>query len=134
MQKIALIFLLVFVGCSVKQEKIYTTIKTPYVALSDAGVIKKGFGYKEIIIYRFGLEPIKILIKNSTICIQKSCMDKKAFIKQYLGEEYPSDFIDRILEKKRLNLSKKYLYKISKNKILYKDNKVFILIKNLNFN
>jgi len=129
MQKIALIFLLFFVGCSVKKERIYTTIKTPYFALSDAGVIKKGFGYKEIIIYRFGLEPIRVLIKNSTICIQKSCMDKKAFIKKYVGKEYPSDFIDKILEKKRLHLSKKYLYKASKNKILYKDDKLFIVIK-----
>jgi hypothetical protein len=130
MQKIALIFLLLFTGCATK-EKIYAVIKTPEFRISDAGILKKGFGYKEVIIYRFGSYPIRVVIKNSTICLNKTCMDKETFIKNYLGKEYPSNFFDKILDKEPMKLQKGWIYKRSKNKVLFKNKDLLILIKKL---
>jgi hypothetical protein len=132
MQKIALSFIFIFfVGCSIKTTPIYAVIKTPKIKLSDQGFIKEGLGYKEIIIYKSGVSPFKITIKNSFICLNNKCMDKEKFINTYLGKEYPSDFFDKILNKECI---KGFFCKKYKDKILFKDKKkgIVIMIKELN--
>jgi len=126
MQKIALVLILFFIGCSTKTTPIYAVIKTPKIKLSDQGFLKEGVGYKEIVIYKAGVEPIKIVIKNSFICFNEKCMDKEKFIKEYLSKNYPIDFFDRILNKKCINGFK---CKIGKNFILIKNKKDLFLIK-----
>jgi hypothetical protein len=123
------LFIFLF-GCSVKTTPVYAVIKTPDFKVADQGFLKEGFGYKQIIIYKAANAPIKITVKNSQICLNGRCMDKEKFIKEYLGEEYPSNFLDKILNKECIEgfFCKKY-----KNKILFKDKKrgIVIMIKEL---
>jgi len=123
------LFILMF-GCSTKTTPIYAVIKTPKIKVADQGFIKEGFGYKDIVIYKAGNVPVKIRIKNSQVCMDGKCIDKKAFVKEYLSNDYPSDFFDKILNKECI---KGYFCKTSHNLILFKDKKngITILIKTL---
>ncbi len=141
MQKIALIFFsILFLGCSVKEKPIYVSLKTPSFKISDEGFLKKSFGYKEIIIYRLGQVPVKIRIKNSTVCISHKCMDKIYFNK-ILCPKCSFDVLDYLLNKKSfpgkfiktsygfIQKNKFYIYKVSKNMVLFKTKKVLFFIK-----
>jgi len=133
--------LILFTACSMKTTPIYTVIKTPKIKISDEGFIKQGFGYKKIIIYKAGIKPFSITIKNSFICVNNKCQDKKVVLSS-LNKNYPIDFFDRILNQKPLEflgkikkiengfIQKKdgYLYKVTKNKVLFKDKNAHILI------
>ena len=128
-----LFYLLLFIflfGCATKTTPIYAVIKTSTIKVADQGFLKEGFGYKQIIIYKAANAPIKITVKNSQICLNGRCMDKEKFIKEYLGEEYPSDFLDKILNKECI---KGFFCKKYKDKILFKDKKrgIVIMIKEL---
>jgi len=91
---------LIFAGCSIKTTPIYTTIKTPFINISDQGFLKKGFNYKKLIIYKAGNKPIEITLKNSFICLNGKCISKERFMKEFMPKEYPIDFFDMILDKK----------------------------------
>lgn len=126
-----LIFIaLMFTGCAIKTTPIYTTIKTPFINISDQGFLKEGFNYKKLIIYKAGNKPIEITLKNSFICLNGKCMSKKRFMKEFMPKEYPTNFFDMILDKKCIE---GYVCKSSDDKIIFKDkkNKIFILIKEL---
>ena len=126
MHKIALVLILFFIGCSTKTTPIYAVIKTPKIKLSDQGFLKKGFGYKKVVIYKGGLKPFEITIKNSFVCIENRCMDKNTFVKEYVGSNYPPDFFDKILNKECV---KGFFCKKGKNFILIKNKKDLFLIK-----
>ncbi|NPA11499.1 MAG: hypothetical protein GXO62_04580 [Epsilonproteobacteria bacterium] len=125
------LFFLFFTGCSVKEKPIYAVIKTPTIKIADQGFIKEGRGYKEIVIYKAGLEPLRMVIKNSTVCIQKRCFSKEAFVRRFLGEGYESDIFDKILNKEPIKLKKSWRYIRGKNRVLFKSKDVLIMIKDL---
>ncbi len=148
MKKIILFFMgvLFFAGCSVKTTPVYVTFKSPKLKISDQGFLKEGPGYKEFELYKGGVG-YKLTLKNSVVCINGQCMDKGKFIEEYLGEEYPSDFFDKVIEGKPIEnfgkitkidggfyqKKKNILYKVQQNIVLFKDSskKVVLLIKRL---
>ncbi len=148
MKKIVLFFIgvLFFAGCSVKTTPVYVTFKSPKLKISDQGFLKEGPGYKEFELYKGGVG-YKLTLKNSVVCINGQCMDKGKFIKEYLGEEYPSDFFDKVIEGKPIEnfgkiirkgdgfVQKKgnILYSVKKNGVLFKDKSknIILLIKKL---
>ena len=123
-------FFIFLFGCSAKTTPVYAVIKTPTVKVADQGFIKEGFGYKKIIIYKAGNTPIEITVSKFNVCMNNKCVNKSLFIKEYFGKNYPSDFLDKILNKECIEgfFCKKY-----KNKILFKDKKkgIVIMIKEL---
>ena len=148
MKKLLFVFLMLFfVGCSVKTTPVYAVIKTPKIKISDQGFLKEGLGYKEIIIYKSALKPFKVTIKNSYICLNSKCMDKEKFVKEYLGENYPVDIFDLIIEGKPIKnfgkitkidggfIQKKegIFYKVQENRVLFKDKNqnIVIMVKRL---
>jgi len=144
--RIIIFFILIFfIGCAEKTKPIFMTFHSKKIKFSDQGFLKEGFGYKEIIIYKDGIKPIKFIIKNSYICFQNQCFSKKRFIKRYIGS-YDKDFFDKILDKKNLGFGiikktkngfiekdKTRFYLVNKNKVLFKDRQkhLIILIKYL---
>jgi len=144
--RIMIFFILIFfIGCSEKTTPIFMTFHSKKFKFSDQGFLKEGFGYKEIIIYKNGIKPIKFTVKNSYICFQDQCFNKKRFIKKYIGD-YKVDFFDKILDKKNLGFGviektkngfiekdKTRFYLVNKNKVLFKDRQkhLIILIKYL---
>jgi len=123
-------FFIFMTGCATKTTPIYAVIKTPNIKVADQGFIKEGFGYKKIIIYKAGNAPVEITVENFRVCMNGKCVNKELFIKKYFGENYPTDFFDKILNKECISgfYCKKY-----KNKIIFKDKKngIVILIKEL---
>jgi len=142
-------FLLIFfIGCAQKTTPIFMTFHSKKLKFSDQGFLKEGFGYREIIIYKDGIKPIKFTIKNSYICFQNQCFDKEKFIKKFIGN-YKRDFFDKILNREILGFGnikkikngfiekdKNRFYLASKDKVLFKDkkNNLIILIKFLKEN
>jgi len=131
---------LMFLGCAVKTEPVYMSVNTPKLKFSDEGFVKKGFGYKKIIIYKDGIQPVELVIKNSYICIQNRCFDKKRFMQEY-GLNYNEDFFDKILDEKPLGFGtvvktkngflekdKTKYYLVNKNRVLFKDRAKHIII------
>jgi hypothetical protein len=130
-----------FLGCAVKEKPIYAVIKSDYVKIADQGFLKEGFGYKEIVIYKAGIRPVSMEIKNSVVCLNGKCMDKEKFIKN-IDKSYPVNLLDNILEKKPLDFlgkitktkygfiqkSERFFYRVSKNSVLFKDRYEHILI------
>ncbi len=138
-----IVFVLFFIGCGIKTKPIYVAFNTPKLKIADQGFLKEGFGYREIVIYKAGVEPIKITLKSNEICLNFKCVNKKAFIKS-LDKGYPYDLLDRILEKKPLWFGKiikikdgflqkddRFFYKVTKDKVVFKDRakKIVVLIK-----
>jgi hypothetical protein len=135
-------FYIFLFGCSVKTTPVYTVIKTPNLRVSDGGFLKEGFGYKEIEIYKGGIEPFKITIKNSYICLNKDCLDKERFVKKYLSDDYEKNILDLIIERKPIkNCGKitfikngfiqkndRFFYKVEADKVIFKDRKKGIVI------
>jgi len=132
--------ILIFLGCATKTEPIFMSVNSPKLKFADQGFIKKGLGYKEIVIYKDGIEPVRFVIKNSYICIQNQCFDKKSFMKEY-KINYSPDFFDKILDKKTLDFGtivktkngfiekdKTRFYLVNKNKVLFKDRQNHIII------
>jgi len=137
-----------FIGCAERTKPIFMTFYSKKFKFSDQGFLKDGFGYKEIIIYKDGIKPIKFIIKNSYICFQNQCLDKQSFVKEFVGN-YKKDFFDKILNKKALDFGviektkngfiekdTRRFYLVTKNKVLFKDrkNRLIILIKFLKDN
>jgi len=141
-----LISILFLAGCSVKTTPVYVTFKSPKLKISDQGFLKEGNGYKSFELYKAGAS-YKITLKNSVVCLNDKCMDKEKFIKEYFGANYPSDFLDKVVEGKPIEefgriskisdgfvqKNKNIYYKVVKNTILFKDKQknVIVLIKKL---
>ena len=117
-------------GCSVKTTPVYAVIKTPVIKVADQGFLKEGFGYKKIIIYKAGNAPAEITVSKFNVCINNKCANKALFIKKYFGKNYPSDFLDKILNKECIE---GFFCKEYNKKILFKDKKrgIVIMIKEL---
>lgn len=142
MKRLLFVFLmLLFAGCSLKTVPVYVALKTPQIKISDEGFLKKGWGYKELIIYKAGLKPVKITIKNSYICMNSRCMSKEKFVKN-LSPDYPPDILDNIINGQPIEFLGKitkikngfvqkngrFYYLVKGNKILFKDRQKNIVV------
>jgi hypothetical protein len=141
-----LIFVLFFLGCSIKTTPVYVTFKSPKLKISDQGFLKEGYGYKEFDLYKAGAS-YKITLKNSYVCLNEKCMDKKIFVKEYLGEDYPSNFLEKVINKEPvesfgkiiktkngfIQKNSRFFYKVDKKSVLFKDKKkkIIVFIKEL---
>ena len=136
----SLISIFFFIGCVTKTTPVYVSIKSPEIRVSDVGFLKEGYGYKEIVIYKAGSVPVKLLLKENRICVNNKCYNKYMFVKKYF-RGYEKDFFDKILSKKPLSLkniqktgdgfiqkSKNITYIVKKNSVLFKDRKNHIII------
>ena len=136
----SLISIFFFIGCATKTTPVYVSIKSPEIRVSDEGFLKEGYGYKEIVIYKAGSVPVKLLLKENRICVNNKCYNKYMFVKKYF-RGYEKDFFDKILSKKPLSLkniqktgdgfvqkSKYITYIVKKNSVLFKDRKNHIII------
>ncbi len=136
----SLISIFFFIGCATKTTPVYVSIKSPKIRVSDAGFLKEGIGYKEIIIYKAGNAPVKFVLKENRICINDKCYNKFMFMKRYF-RGYEKDFFDKILSKKPLSLknlqktkdgfiqkSKNIVYIVKENSVLFKDRKRHIIV------
>jgi len=134
------LFIVFLFGCAPRTTPIFVTINSPKLKLSDEGFLKEGAGYKEIIIYKDAVVPIKFLLKQNQICVNNQCFNKYLFVEHYF-KGYKKDFFDRILSRKPLSLkiikktkngfiqkSKNILYIVRKNSVLFKDKKRHIII------
>jgi len=147
--RIIIFFILIFfIGCAEKTTPIFMTFHSKKIKFSDQGFLKEGFGYKEIIIYKDGIKPIKFIIKNSYVCFQDQCLDKQRFVKEFIGD-YNVNFFDKILDREVLGFGKikkiktgfiekdnSKFYLVTKDKVLFKDKKnhLIVLIKFLKDN
>ena len=133
-------FFIFLAGCATKTIPVYVNINSPQIKVSDEGFLKEAPGYKQLIIYKAGNEPVKFTLKQNEICIDNECIDKNIFIKKYF-KYLKKDFFDKILNKKPLELkfykktkngfiekSENIYYRVSKNSVLFKDKKGKIVI------
>ena len=122
-------------GCAVKTTSVFVTINSPKIKIADEGFLKEGFGYKQLIIYKAGNEPVKFTLKQNEICINNECVNKYVFMQKYF-KGLKKDVFDKILNKKPLALkfykktkdgfiekSENIYYRVSKNSVLFKDKK-----------
>jgi len=101
-----LCMLLLFSGCSVKQtihtsEPYLITIKTPQMAFSDTGFLNQGTNYMQLQIFSAGRVLLNLEM-GETICLDGSCLDKKAFNKRFFGAEHYETLLQDIVMKKPL--------------------------------
>ena len=133
-------FFIFLVGCATKTTPVFVTINSPKIKIADEGFLKEAPGYKELIIYKLGSEPVSFTLKENKICVNYHCFNKKDFMQKYF-KGFKKDFFDKILNKKPLSLgfyqktkggfiqrSKNIYYKVSKNSVLLKDKKEKIVV------
>jgi len=119
-------FLLSFLtGCATKTTPVYISINSPVIKISDEGFLKEGPGYKEIVIYKAGFAPVKLLIKEDRICVNNRCFNKYLFMRRYF-KGFKKDIFDKILNKKPLSLK---FYKKTKNGFLEKSDNIYYLVR-----
>ena len=124
-----------FIGCAVKTTPVFVTINSPKIKIADEGFLKEGSGYKELIIYKAGSEPVSFTLEENKICVNNHCFNKKDFMKKYF-KGLKEDVFDKILNKEPLSFgfykktkdgfiekSENIYYQVSKNSVLLKDKK-----------
>ncbi|MEA2099128.1 MAG: hypothetical protein U9P72_03265 [Campylobacterota bacterium] len=150
MRYLALIFILLFSGCSIKnyehtQSKIII-IKSPLIKFSDLGYIRNSDDKISLELFMAGVRIQKIDI-NHLICADEGCMTKRGFNKDYLNKNYPDDLLQNILlsrpifddknliktddgfEQKIIGKNIDIIYKVSPTITYFKDKKNRIIIK-----
>ena len=152
-KKIALFFAIMVLlgGCAMKPKNIKSktylvTFKFANIKFSDVGFLNTAKNYTNIQVFSAGTPLIDLKIE-SEICVDYFCMVKSDFNKEYLSFSYPDEIMPNILNAKPIfdskNLIKtpngftqklenenyKILYKITHEKIYFKDFKNNILIK-----
>ncbi len=136
-------FFIFLVGCATKTTPVFVSIYSPQIKISDEGFLKEAPGYKELIIYKLGSEPVSFTLKENKICVNYHCFNKKDFMQKYF-KGFKKDFFDKILNKEPLSVgiitktsngfiqkSKNIIYMVKKNEVLFKDRqrKIIIFIK-----
>jgi len=136
MKKYLLILIVLFItGCSYKTTPVVVAFKKGNFAINDQGFLKENIFNKKIEVYQAGNLAFVFTIKKSLICINEKCYDKKLFIHK-LNPTYPSDLFETILAHKKfknieiiktkdgiIQITKNFIYKVTKNKVLFKDRK-----------
>jgi len=134
MKKYLLILIVLFItGCSYKTTPVVVAFKKGNFAINDQGFLKENIFNKKIEVYQAGNLAFVFTIKKSLICINEKCYDKKLFIHQ-INSKYPSNLFETILSHKAfknikiikikdgfIQVTKNFIYKITKNKVLFKD-------------
>jgi len=133
MKKYLLILTLLFTGCSYKTTPVVVAFKKDNLAINDQGFLKENSFSKRIEVYEAGNLAFVFTIKNDSICINNKCYDKKLFINE-LNPDYPTNLFETILSHKAfknikiiktkngfIQLSKNFIYKVTENKVLFKD-------------
>ena len=154
MKYLALVFILFFSACSVKEYE-YTKsklfiIKSPQIKFADLGYIRNTGESIEVELFMAG-KSIKKIEVNHLICVDEGCMSKSGYNEDYLHPSYPDDLLQNILLGMpiydKLNLEKTedgfaqkiknenvYIkYKVDNKQIFFKDlrNKIIFKIKEL---
>jgi len=145
MKKYLLIVILLFTGCSYKTTPIVVAFKKGNLAINDQGFLKENSFSKRIEVYEAGNLAFVFTIKNNVICINNKCYNKTLFIHQ-LNPLYPTNLFDIILSHKQfknikiiktekgfIQVTKNFIYKVTKNKVLFKDRqkKFLFLVKKI---
>ena len=133
MKKYLLIIALLFTGCSYKTTPIVIAFKKDNFTINDQGFLKENSFSKKIEVYEAGNLAFVFTIKNDSICINNKCYNKTLFIHN-LNPTYPTNLFDVILshkpfknikiiktEKGFIQITKNFIYKVTKNKVLFKD-------------
>ena len=154
MKYLALVFILFFSACSIKEYE-YTKskliiIKSPQIKFADLGYIRNTAETIEVELFMAGKSIKKIEI-NHLVCVDEGCMSKSGFNEDYMHPSYPDDLLQNILLGMpiydKLNLEKTedgfaqkiknenvYIkYKVDNKQIFFKDlrNKIIFKIKEL---
>ncbi len=133
-------FFIFLAGCATKTIPVYVNINSPQIKVSDEGFLKEAPGYKQLIIYKAGNEPVSFTLKQDEICINNNCINRYIFMQKYF-RGLKKDIFDKILNKEPLSLgfyqktkdgfvekSENIYYRVSKNSVLFKDKKEKITI------
>ena len=100
MKYLALLFLLVFTGCSVKNYEVTKTkliiIKSSKIKFADIGYIRNTNKEIEVELFIAG-NPIEKITINTFICVSAGCMSKSGFNEGYLHKSYPTEILQNIL-------------------------------------
>jgi len=151
-KKIALFLaIMILGGCAIKPKNIKSksylvTFKFANIKFSDVGFLNTGKNYTNIQVFSAGTPLIDLKIQNQ-VCVDYFCMGKSNFNEEYLSPSYPNKIMENILNGKPIFNSKniiktqdgftqkledknyKIIYKITQEKIYFKDFKNKILIK-----
>jgi len=154
MKKTILLLAFLFIyGCNdtpyLKENSAFIVFKTPTFRYADMGFIYHSPQRTKLQIYASGQSVMSLKITQESVCMSAlECMSKESFNKQVLSEAYPKDILEDILNAKPIFAKKdiKYTqqgftqelkeqnsydikYKVSKNKIEFKDKINHINIK-----
>ncbi len=150
MNYILLTIILLFSACSVKnyehtQSKLII-IKSPKIKFADLGYIRNSDKAVELELFVAGKVIEKISV-NHLICVSDGCMSKSGFNRDYLNAAYPETLFQNVLlgykiyagknavkmqdgfeqniEDENVNIT----YRVSSNRIFFKDRKNNIIFK-----
>jgi len=80
-----------------KEESAFIVIKTPNMKYADLGFISNAPALVKVNIYTAGQPLVKFEINALNVCMSTfECMNKKAFNKKILSENYPDTLLENI--------------------------------------
>jgi hypothetical protein len=84
-----------------KEESAFIVIKTPRMKYADLGFISNAPSLVKVNIYASGQPLVKFEINALNVCMSTfECMNKKAFNKKILSENYPDTLLEDIFRAK----------------------------------
>lgn len=147
---LALVAVLILGGCAAKQmthkEGWVILIKSPKLKFNDIGYILYNDDKVELQLYSAG-SSVESFSIDDYVCTQSGCMSKSAFNAEYLNAAYDENFLKDLLTRKAIfkgkNLYKNkngfeqhlvnkaydITYRVTPNKLYFKDTKNRILFK-----
>ena len=150
MNYILLTIILLFSACSVKnyehtQSKLII-IKSPKIKFADLGYIRNSDKAVELELFVAGKVIEKISV-NHLVCVSDGCMSKSGFNRDYLNAAYPETLFQNVLLGHKIYAGKNAVkmqdgfeqniedenvnitYRVSSNRIFFKDRKNNIIFK-----
>jgi len=102
---IRLLFGIFLIGCMgqqpTKEESAFIVIKTPTMKYADLGFISNAPALVKVNIYTAGQPLVQFEINALNVCMSTfECMNKKAFNKKILSENYPDTLLEDIFRGK----------------------------------
>lgn len=98
--------LLLFTGCAIKRETVFShpykiVVKTRTIGIADAGFLRTSEGYKNLQIFSAGTLVFNLELSNNA-CLNGRCTTREDFNTKLFGYPYYEHIMDDVLSQKKI--------------------------------
>ncbi|NWF67037.1 MAG: hypothetical protein HXX81_06175 [Campylobacterales bacterium] len=110
----SVIIIIFFTGCSSKmnleKKSVLVMLKTDKLKYYDTGFLALDDIFLHLELFNVSTPIVTIKIENNEICFDKNCLEKRAFVDEYLSKYYEQDILFNIFSGKEIFNAKNLIH------------------------